>query len=85
MIYDCFTYFNEDLLLELRLNCLDEIVDKFIIIEANQTFSGNPKEQNFDINKFKKFEDKIIYVFLEEFPETDNPWVRENYQRNYIH
>ncbi|MBE7703281.1 MAG: hypothetical protein E7Z89_04435 [Cyanobacteria bacterium SIG28] len=84
MIYDCFTYFNEELLLELRLNYLDEIVDKFVIIEANKTFSGKPKGQNFDINKFKKFKDKIIYVFLEELPETQNPWVIESYQRNYI-
>ena len=66
MIYDCFTYFNEDILLELRLNYLNEIVDKFVIIEANKTFSGNPKPQNFDINKYKKFTDKIIYVFLED-------------------
>ena len=84
MIYDCFTYFNEELLLELRLNYLDEIVDKFVIVEANKTFSGNPKKQNFDINKFEKFKDKIIYVFLEDLPETDNPWVRESFQRNYI-
>lgn len=85
MIYDCFPYFNEDLLLELRLNYLNEIVDKFIIIEANQTFSGIPKKQNFDINKFKEFKNKIIYVFLEDFPKSEDPWVLENYQRNYAH
>ena len=85
MIYDCFTYFNEDLILELRLNYLNEVVDKFVIIEANKTFSGKIKKQNFDINKFKDFADKIIYVFLEDLPETKNPWVIESVQRNYIH
>ena len=85
MIYDCFTYFNEDLLLELRLNYLNEIVDKFVIVEANKTHSGKSKQQNFDINKFKQFADKIIYVFLEDLPDATDPWMLENIQRNYIH
>ena len=54
-IYDCFMYFDEDLLLEIRLNHLDKFVHKFVITEANYTHNGSRKKLNFDINKFKKF------------------------------
>lgn len=84
MIYDCFCYFNEDELLDLRINYLKDVVDKFVIIEAAKTFSGFSKPQNFDINKFADIKDKIIYIFLENMPESDDPWVYESYQRNYI-
>ena len=60
-IFDCFIYFDEDLLLELRLNTLSEFVDKFIIVEADITHTGNTKQLKFDINKFKKFKHKIDY------------------------
>ena len=55
-IFDCFMYFDEDLLLDLRLNILDKFVDKFVIVESNLTHTGKLKEFKFDINKFKKFE-----------------------------
>ena len=58
MIFDCFTYNNEDLILELRLNTLDKFVDKFVVIEATTDHAGNNKELNFDMNKFKTFEKK---------------------------
>ena len=61
-IYDCFMYFDEDLLLDLRLNSLDQFVKKFVITEATYTHNGTPKKLNFDIKKFKKFKDKIIYI-----------------------
>ena len=83
MIYDTFCYFNEDDMLDLRLNYLKDIVDKFIIIEANITFSGLEKKQNFKAEKYDYLKDKIIYVYLENMPESSNPWFYENYQRNY--
>ena len=46
-IFDCFTYFNEDLILEIRLQTLDKFVDKFIIIEAGQDHQGNKKKKKF--------------------------------------
>ncbi len=63
MIYDCFIFNNEVDLLELRLSILDGVVDKFVIIEGNKTFSGNYKWSNFITHKerFKKWEDKIIF------------------------
>ena len=54
-IFDCFMYFDEDLILDLRLNTLNDYVDKFIIIESNITHTGNKKTLQFDIRKFKKF------------------------------
>ena len=84
MIYDCFIFNNEIDLLELRLSILDDVVDKFVIIEGNKTFSGNSKESNFIAHwdRFKKWEDKIIYKFF-EMPDFDVSWDREIYSRNY--
>ena len=84
MIYDCFIFNNEIDLLELRLSILDDVVDKFVIIEGDKTFSGNSKESNFIAHRdrFKKWEDKIIYKFF-EMPDFDVSWDREIYSRNY--
>ena len=84
MIYDCCCFFNENELLELRLNTLNKVVDKFVIIESNKTHAGNHKPQNFDIERFSKFKDKIIYTFIENMPPFRNSWQYENYQRDYI-
>jgi len=83
-IYDCFSYWDEDLLLDLRLNVLNEYVDYFVIIEGNKTWQNNPKKLQFDIKKFKKFKDKIIYIPVEDMPDGDDPYLRENFQRNAI-
>ena len=69
-IIDCFMYFNEDLVLDVRLNELNQHIDKFIIIESNFTHSGEKKNFNFDIEKFKKFENKIIYLKLDQKPKN---------------
>jgi beta-1,4-mannosyl-glycoprotein beta-1,4-N-acetylglucosaminyltransferase len=61
-VYDCFTYFDEKMLLNFRLNYLNNYVDKFVISEANYTHSGKPKKLNFNINDYPKFKDKIIYI-----------------------
>ena len=69
-IYDCFMYFDEDLLLDLRLNTLNKYVKKFVITEATYTHNGSKKKLNFDINKFKKFRDKINYIVVDEQPSN---------------
>ncbi len=84
MIYDCFSYWDEDLLLELRLNILNKIVDYFVIVEGNKTWQNNQKKLRFKIEDFQKFEDKIIYVPVEDLPDGDDPYLRENHQRNSI-
>ena len=84
MIYDCFSYLDEDLLLELRLNILDQYVDYFVIVEGNKTWQNNPKEFKFDINRYSNFRDKIIYIQVTDHPDGKDPYLRENHQRNSI-
>ena len=83
-IYDCFMFNNEVELLNIRLNILDQYVDHFVIIESAETHSGIKKKLTFDIEKFPKFRDKIIYGVIEKFPKKFSAWEKENYQRNFI-
>ena len=99
-IYDCFLYFDEDLLLEARLNILNKFVDKFIIVESKFSHRGEARSPHFDINNFKKFKNKIKYILLDNNPENlyeikendklknekiiINGNLREFYQRNSI-
>ena len=67
-IYDCFMYYDEDTVVDIRLNCLDAYVDKFLIVESKFTHSGEKRNLLFDINQFKRFKDKIIYLVLDDGP-----------------
>ena len=84
MIYDCFSYLDEDLLLNLRLNILDKYVDYFVIVEGNRTWQNNSKELKFDISKYEKFKNRIIYIKVTDLPDGRDPYLRENHQRNSI-
>ena len=98
-IFDCFMYFDEEVVLDLRLNTLNEFVDYFVIVESIFTHKGDKRELRFDHKKFEKYKDKIIYLVYEEQPEglvkikdqnSDhggyiiNALLRENGQRNFI-
>ena len=83
-IFDCFLYNDENLILDIRFNTLSKFVEKFIIVESKYDHQGNKKKLNFEINNFKKFKDKIIYLVIENFPQKLSNWERENFQRNYI-
>ena len=87
-IFDCFTFFNELEILELRFMELYTSVDYFVIVEANRTHNGTPKEFIFEKNKsrFKKWIDKVIYVKVEDMPEynPDDVFRLEYHQRNAI-
>ena len=61
-IYDCFQYFDEDLIVDLRLNILNKYVDYFVISESTKTHQGKNKRINFDIKNFTKFKNKIIFI-----------------------
>jgi beta-1,4-mannosyl-glycoprotein beta-1,4-N-acetylglucosaminyltransferase len=61
-------FFDEEMLLDLRLNIMDKYVDKFVITEATYMHSGESKKLLFDINKFSKFKDKIIYIVVDTPP-----------------
>ena len=67
-IFDCFMYFDEEIVLETRLNYLDPYVDYFVIIESCFTHSGDRRDLKFDIKKFEKFKDKIIYKVYDKIP-----------------
>ena len=83
-VYDCFIFFNENLLTEIRLNILDKYVDYFVICESYYDHRGNVKGYVFDKEKFQKFEKKIIYLKIEKFPDHLGVWERQDYQRNYL-
>jgi beta-1,4-mannosyl-glycoprotein beta-1,4-N-acetylglucosaminyltransferase len=75
-VYDCITYFNEKTLFEIRLNCLNKYVDKFIVAEAAYTHSGNKKKINFNINDYPLFKEKIHHIIIKKKPE--NIYIPEN-------
>ncbi len=85
MIYDTFTFFNELDLLELRLNILDPYVDKFILAEARETFSGLPKPLYYEENKerFAKWNHKIIHLVNGNLVAND-PFERAGYQKDNL-
>ena len=68
-IFDCFQFFDEDMMLDLRLNILNDYVDKFVIVENLYMHSGTKKKQNFKIENFKKFQNKIEYILVDQLPK----------------
>jgi len=69
-IYDCFMYYDEDLIIDLRFNILNKYITEFIIVESKFTHSGEKRELLFDINKYSMFKKKINYIVLENEPEN---------------
>ncbi|MBY0316945.1 MAG: N-acetylglucosaminyltransferase [Bdellovibrionales bacterium] len=92
MIYDCFAFFNELDLLDLRLKELSPVVDKFVIVEATKTFQKTPKPLYFQQNKdrYKEYEDKIIHVVVDTYPNfftkwrVPRTWDYDNAQKEFI-
>ena len=86
MLYDCFVFNYELDLLDIRLNVLNDIVDKFVLVEAGENHWGNKKPLYFDENKarFKSFKDKIIHIKFDKFEECSDMWAREHFQREQI-
>ena len=68
-IFDCFMFYDEEMLLDVRLNILNQYIDKFIIVESTFTHSGKKRELVFDIKNFQKFKDKIIYHVVDKKPK----------------
>ena len=89
-IYDCFQYYNEDHMVDIRLNILNEYVDHFVICESTKTHQGKNKEINFDIKKFSKFKDKIKFIVADYKEEvkfekhTGGESPIEQHQRNTL-
>ena len=68
-IFDCFMYFDEEVVLDVRLNSLDKYVDYFVIVESNFTHKGDGRDLKFNHNKFDKFKNKIIYLVYDKQPK----------------
>jgi len=91
-LIDCFMYFDEDMLLDVRLHTLNKHVNKFVISESVEDHSGKKKKLNFNINNFSKFKDKISYLVVDNLPKNvghfkknwSPDWVRENFHRNSL-
>ena len=87
-IFDCTTYFNEPLVMDVRFNILNEHVAKFIIVESAYSHSGAKKKINFDKNLYPQFKDKIEHIIVDKEPEnildTDNANIDINKRTNSI-
>ena len=68
-IFDCFMYFDEEVVVDVRFNTLNEFVDYFVIVESKFTHKGDPRDLHFNHKKFEKFKDKIIYLTYDEVPK----------------
>jgi len=85
-VYDCFPFFNELELLQVRFAELDGVVDHFVLVESVETQRGEAKPLYFAENKhlFEKYLPKVIHVVIHEPHPNMGLWERENYQRNEI-
>jgi len=89
MIFDCFPFFNELELLEIRLNLLAPVVDAFVIVESELTYSGNKKPLHAKLHR-EMFSPRMdippVYLFeaTKEMESHSNAWQMEYAQRNYI-
>ncbi len=90
-IYDCFTFFNELDLLQIRFAELYDSVDHFVIVESPTTFTGKNKPLYFAENsqRFAEYKDKIIHIVIDDFPalcgeRLKDHWMREEFSRNAI-
>ena len=71
-IFDCFMYFDEEVVVDVRLNTLNQFVDYFVIVESKFTHKGDLRELKFNHKKFEKFKDKIIYLIDDQvYPQTE--------------
>ena len=68
-VYDCTSFYSEHMMYDVRLNVLNDKVEKFIVTESTYSHSGQKKKLNFDINNYPKFKDKIIYIVIDNEPE----------------
>jgi len=82
-IFDCFMYFDEDLILDLRLNTLNKFVDYFVIVESIYNHKGEKRKLRFNIEKFKKFNNKIIYLIHNQVP-SEIKKIKKNDSENEI-
>jgi len=83
-IYDCFMYFDEEVVVDVRFNTLNQFVDYFVIVESRFTHKGEARELKFNHKKFEKFKDKIIYIVDEEiYSQTEKIKIDDSEDEKY--
>ena len=83
-IFDCFMYFDEDLLLNLRLNILYDYVDQFVILEAEEDHQGNKRTLNFNFKNYEKFRNKIKYIPLKKIEIDQKIKINKNWDPGHL-
>ena len=84
-IFDCVTFFQENLQMELRFNILNDVVDKFVVCESAYDHRGREKKINFSKDKYPEIISKIEHIIItKKFPEKKTPWQNQSWQREYI-
>ena len=84
-IFDCVTFFQENLQMELRFNILNDVVDKFVVCESVYDHRGKEKKINFSKYKYPEVISKIEHIIItKKFPEKNTPWQNQSWQREYI-
>jgi beta-1,4-mannosyl-glycoprotein beta-1,4-N-acetylglucosaminyltransferase len=83
-VIDVFPFYNELEMLDFRLAELYDVVDHFVIVEAAHTYVGNPKPYYYEENqeRYAKYKDKIIHIKVADMPNTGDPWINEEHQRD---
>lgn len=84
MYIDCFSFFNELDLLEIRLNSLAPYVDRFVLSECPVTHTGKPKHLYFEENKDRFRDFNITHLIVSGYQIGRSPWKIEKYQREYL-
>jgi beta-1,4-mannosyl-glycoprotein beta-1,4-N-acetylglucosaminyltransferase len=86
-IVDCFPFYDEFMMLDIRFHELYNLVDHFVIVESPETFTGNPKKLWLSEclqQKYPQYADKVTIITPKLYPGDVNPWEREKYQKNHI-
>jgi beta-1,4-mannosyl-glycoprotein beta-1,4-N-acetylglucosaminyltransferase len=84
-LFDCVTFFQENLQMELRFNILKEVVDKFVVCESLYDHRGREKKINFSKSNFPEVSSKIEHIIVKKkFPEKNTPWQNQSWQREFI-
>ena len=83
-IYDCLTFFNENLLVNSRFEILKDVVDYFIVCESKYDHQGRRKKINFNLLN-QQYKNKVRHIVIEEnFPDLRDGWAMEAHQREKI-
>jgi hypothetical protein len=85
-VVDCFPFFDEFLILDVRFKELYDLVDKFVIVECEETFTGKPKPLHLSehlYQRYPQYADKVEIITVSR-AQFENQWDREYFQKNHL-